>query len=243
MLPISLNVTDEFGKVIYQNAPLSAADIDCDETFWAVDCTRDYCKELRLATERAGEIMSIPYTVASCLAPFMGRLIDRVGRRAYLACTASILLLIVHASLALTMVTPSIPLMGQGIAYALYSSVLWPSVPLTVDKASTGTAFGIITAIQNIGLALCPLVVAFIYDRSNRYIPSVELFFTSCATAGALVGLALIMLDRRHGSKLNSIGSMETEEVEETLDEIWSENGETNRQEGVPTRTENDDVE
>jgi MFS family permease len=166
--------------------------------------------------------MSIPYIISGCLSPLLGRMIDRIGRRAMIASLASILLVAVHSSLALTRVNPVLPLIGQGVGYALYSSVLWPSVTLTVSKELTGTAFGTITSIQNIGLGLFPIIVATIYNHSGqRYIPHVEVFFACCAVIGSFLGIFLIILDRRTGNKLNSIdgkGDAIVESIESLAD-------------------------
>jgi len=34
-------------------------------------------------------------------------------------------------------------LVGIGIAYSIFASVIWPSAPLTVDEDVRGTAFGL----------------------------------------------------------------------------------------------------
>lgn len=224
VIPTSLNFPssdDQFSHHEDEES-LSANDIDCDESFWSDGCTRDYCNALHQATETSGRVMSIPYIISGCLSPLLGRMIDRVGCRATIASLASILLVAVHSSLALTRVNPVVPLIGQGLGYALYSSVLWPSVTLTVNKEMTGTAFGTITSIQNIGLALFPIVVAAIYNRAGqRYIPRVEVFFTCCAVIGSFLGVFLILLDRRTGNKLNSIdgkGDAVVESIESLAD-------------------------
>ena len=83
--------------------------------------------------------------------------------------------------------------------------MLWPSVPFTVEPKSVGTAYGLITAIQNSGLAAFPLIISALYDASDsKYIPNVELFFTGCAIAGVAVGIFLNIMDARNGGKLNS---------------------------------------
>ena len=68
------------------------------------------------------------------------------------------------------------------------------------------TAFGTITAIQNIGLALFPMIIAGIFTASgNMYIPNVEFFFVSCAVIGTVVGITLNVFDRRNGNILNGV--------------------------------------
>jgi len=72
-----------------------------------------------------------------------------------------------------------------------------PSVPLAVPKQYTGTAFGVITSMQSIGLALFSLVIAGIYSSSgNRYKPNVEFSFIARAGAGVVARILLNRLDR-----------------------------------------------
>lgn len=52
------------------------------------------------------------------------------------------------------------PLILLGIGYSVYAAALWSCIPFTVPKRLVGTAYGLCTAVQNIGLALSPLVAA-----------------------------------------------------------------------------------
>jgi len=213
LLPSSVNFTSsasgksgdwENEAYVYPN--LTTHDVKCNDPFWNSACTSDYCAKESDSTERTGKIMSIPYLISAVSSPPLGLLVDRIGRRALISSLASGLLFFVHLTMAVSHSSPVLPLVGQGIAYSCYAAVIWPSVPLTVDKKFTGTAFGVITSVQNIGLALFPLMIASIYKASgNTYIPNVEFFFMSCAGLGVLIGLLLNRLDRRYGGKLNGI--------------------------------------
>ena len=197
--------------------PKTDTKVACDKSFWADDCTKDYCNALHTATETAGRAMSIPYAVSAILSPPIGSLVDRIGRRAILAFLCSLTLMMVHLVLAFVPSSDAplwLPLIGQGIAYALFSAVIWPSVAMVVEKKMTGTAYGIILSMQNTGLALFPLLVATIYKHSNqRYLPNVELLFAACAAVGSIAGAPLYILDRRNGYKLNRIGVEENESL------------------------------
>lgn len=46
-----------------------------------------------------------------------------------------------------------------GIAYSIYASSLWPSIPLIVKPHALATAFGMCTSIQQVGLTLIPFLV------------------------------------------------------------------------------------
>jgi len=235
ILPSSVNHTlvdsersNEWEETSYVYPSLTSTNVDCGDPFWLDACTSDYCQKQHAATEHAGKIMSIPYLISALSSPPLGHLVDRVGRRAKIAVFSSCLLFAVHLTLALSASSPIGPMVGQGIAYSLYAAVLWPSVPLTVPKQFTGTAFGVITSIQNIGLAMFPLMIAGIYNASGqRYIPNVEFFFMSCAAAGVVVGVCMNKSDGRYGNKLNSVSKGDNDEEEEVvLGSLREEEGE-----------------
>lgn len=123
--------------------------------------------------------------------------------------------------MAVSDVSPIGPMVGQGIAYSAFAAVIWPSVPLVVEKRLTGLGYGVITAVQNAGLAGFPLVVATIYSVDDEYIPKVEFFFVSLACLGVLVGLYLNYYDMRNGGVFNNptakIGDEGDDDAYETL--------------------------
>jgi len=210
VLPLSIHVMDynstEFAwkKTSYIYDTLDASDIDCTDPFWSKACTQDYCQAQRKATEKTGRIMSIPYIMSIFLAPCLGHVVDRVQQRAILSIIASLIFVLVHMILACTQSSPILPLIQQGIAYALFASVIWPSIPLIIDAKYVGTAFGTIVAIQNIGLATFPMIIASIYNKSHhQFIPNVEYFFAALAACGLLAGIIIHVIDQRTGGRLN----------------------------------------
>ena len=214
------NMSSTWDKTEYVYPDLQPTNVHCGDDFWFEGCTVNYCIKEHGATEHAGKVMSIPYLISSISSPLMGHMVDKVGRRTILATIASVILLVVHLSLALTNISPVGPMLLQGTAYSLYAAVIWPSVPLTVTKQYTGTAYGVITSIQNIGLALFPLMIAGIFNMSGSYIPNVEIFFASCATAGVIVGLLMIRVDKKTGGKLNAISGGKKEETTNNGDNL-----------------------
>ena len=51
--------------------------------------------------------------------------------------------------------------------YSMMVSSLWPSVPYAVPSRLTGISFGLMTAMQNAGLATVPLIVGAILDANT----------------------------------------------------------------------------
>jgi MFS family permease len=102
-------------------------------------------------------------------------------------------------------------MVGQGLAYSAFAAVLWPSIPLVVEPRYTGLGYGIVTSVQNGGLALFPIIIAKIAnDHGGEYIPYAELFFISCGALGFVIGLYLNYYDYYHNSIFNKPTSKQT---------------------------------
>ena len=68
-----------------------------------------------------------------------------------------------------------------------------------------GLAYGLITSVNNFGLALFPIIVASIFNYSkSRYIPNCEYFFIFVSSAAFIIGIYLNYLDSKNGNVLNS---------------------------------------
>ena len=149
----------------------------------------------------AGGTTSIIIFASMCFAPFAGGLVDRIGRRASLMVLGALLMIPCYLVLGFTMVPPYLPMILLGAAFVLVPAAMWPSVPLIVEKNITGTAFGLMTMIQNAGLALFPYLNGRLRVATHSYAASMVMF----ATLGA-VGLAFALLlkraDTREGGAL-----------------------------------------
>uniref|UniRef100_K3WG66 Lysosomal dipeptide transporter MFSD1 n=1 Tax=Globisporangium ultimum (strain ATCC 200006 / CBS 805.95 / DAOM BR144) TaxID=431595 RepID=K3WG66_GLOUD len=178
--------------------------INCDDDAWKYGpLTKIYCAKKAEAAEKAATPMSIPYIISAVISPFLGFMVDRIGLRAVLALVAPISLTLVHVMLGLTKVSLYIPLVLQGISYSVFAAALWPSVPYVVEPKHVGSAYGAITSIQNVGLALFPLAVAEEYNHEGKYIPGVEMLFVTFGVLGSIVGVLLNIMDYQNGSVLN----------------------------------------
>jgi MFS family permease len=56
------------------------------------------------------------------------------------------------------------PMVMMGIAFSLIPAVMWPSVAIIVDQSKLGTAYGLMTMIQNMGLASFNLIIGWAND-------------------------------------------------------------------------------
>jgi MFS family permease len=153
----------------------------------------------------AGGISSIIIFASMILAPFAGKLVDKVGKRATLMIFGSLILIPSHLAMGLTRIYPAYPMMALGAAFVLVPAALWPSIPLMVKKERVGTAFGLMTAIQNIGMAVFPLVNGLLRDWTKSYTGSL-LMFAGLGVVGLVFALLLKRADRREGGILERAG-------------------------------------
>lgn len=54
-----------------------------------------------------------------------------------------------------------------GLGYSIFAAALWASIPYVVEARTVGTAFGITTAIQNIGMSFAPTLASMIHDKTS----------------------------------------------------------------------------
>jgi MFS family permease len=145
---------------------------------------------------------SIIIFASMCLAPFAGGLVDRIGRRASLMILGALLMIPCYLLLAFTMVPPRWPMFLLGASFVLVPAAMWPSVPLIVEKNRVGTAFGLMTMIQNIGLGLFPWLNGKLRDVTHDYTASM-LMFAGLGAVGLVFAVLLKRSDLRSGNVLD----------------------------------------
>jgi MFS family permease len=79
-------------------------------------------------------------------------MVDRVAKRSLFMMFGSLLLVPVYLMMAYADISLWVPMAMMGIAFSLVPAVMWPSVAYIVQENKLGTAYGLMTAIQNIGL-------------------------------------------------------------------------------------------
>jgi MFS family permease len=143
--------------------------------------------------EVGGNLSSILTLAAMIFTPLFGLLSDRIGKRSLLMMFGSLLIIPVYLFMAykIDLATPlglsgfininidffdihsaipaylMVPMAMMGIAFSLVPAVLWPSVAIIVDSSKLGTAYGLMTMIQNIGLFGFNLLIGFANDTAG----------------------------------------------------------------------------
>lgn len=120
-----------------------------------------------LSTHLAGALPSTVILATIVGTPLGGLFIDRFGRRATMMVAGSFLLMAVHLTLGLTMITPIVPLIVLGLAFSLVPAAMWPSIPFLVRHRQLGTAYGVMGMLQNVGLWGVPVVIGKLTEWTN----------------------------------------------------------------------------
>ncbi len=162
--------------------------------------------------EFGGFLSSMLTLFAMIATPIFGLWVDRIGKRALLMMFGSILLIPVYLLMAYTQINLYIPMAMMGVAFSLVPAVMWPSVAYIVDQAKLGTAYGLMTMIQNIGLFGFNLLIGWENDYSHADIsnPSgYHLMMWTFSILGFLGMLFAFLLHERetgpHGHGLETI--------------------------------------
>jgi len=157
-------------------------------------------------------ITSIVIFASMVFAPFAGNLVDRIGKRATMMIVGSLMLIPAHLIMGITHWNPLPSMIVLGAAFVLVPAAMWPSVPLVVEEKRVGTAFGLMTAIQNMGLGLFPLLNGKLRDVTGTY-TATQIMCASLGVAGLIFAFLLLASDRRHGGKLEQGTTKETESL------------------------------
>jgi len=166
--------------------------------------------------------LAIPNFVSIIASPSFGRVVDKVGRALNLILVASFMMVIAHGSLLILamewfLFSPIFAMLWLGVAYSLGAACLWPMLSVVIDKKMLGTAYGCMTAVQNAGLALFPMVIGFLQDsngiKDTKLQYTIPIFiFIGCAGVAILLTLVLIGLDKiQNGGKMNASGDRRRE--------------------------------
>lgn len=120
-----------------------------------------------VAVEKAGFFNSLLPLSAMIATPLFGLLVDRVGKRAWFMMFGSLLLMPVYLIMAYTNISLFVPVILMGISFSLIPAVMWPSVAYIVDQSRLGTAYALMTLIQQIGFFLLNLLIGKANDYSS----------------------------------------------------------------------------
>eukprot|EP01118_Nematostelium_gracile_P014379 TRINITY_DN5585_c0_g1_i1.p1 TRINITY_DN5585_c0_g1~~TRINITY_DN5585_c0_g1_i1.p1 ORF type:complete len:463 (+),score=112.64 TRINITY_DN5585_c0_g1_i1:40-1389(+) len=156
-----------------------------------------------LSQAKGDTFLSIPSLISAAISPFLGFAVDKIGFSLFWVLIASIGMIGVHLILALTHWHPIAPMIILGFSYSICAAALWPCVALVIPTHQLGSAYGLMTAMQNLGLAVAPLVVGFSLTKTNNNFTLMEFTFVGFGACSALFSVLVILLDIQAGRQLN----------------------------------------
>jgi MFS family permease len=153
----------------------------------------------------AGAMNSYVFLAAIFATPAFGWVCDRIGRYAPMLAFGALLLPLSIAVMALTHWSLWAATVMIGVSFSLVPAVMWPLTSKLVSPARLGTAVGLMSVVQNAGIAGANLVAGWLDDLAAAsaqnpagYRPMM-LFFGAVSTLG--FGFALLLwftAGRRH---------------------------------------------
>jgi MFS family permease len=120
-----------------------------------------------LTLQQAGVANSWVFFAAIFATPFFGLLADRFGHRALMLSFGTLLLPLTFVVLGLTNLNLWISTAMMGISFALVPAVIWPATTLIVEPRRLGSALGLITLIQALGMAASNLAAGKLADLAG----------------------------------------------------------------------------
>ena len=162
-----------------------------------------------LTLEAASTLNSHVFLAAMFATPVFGFLVDRLGRHGLLltigslALPLSFVLLAGHGAQGLSASTALL-----GISFSLVPAVLWPAIVGEVPPAQLGTAYGLMTALQQLGVFIANIVAGYINDSSGASVANpggydAMLWFFGVLSLAAFVCAALLWMRSRRGTALD----------------------------------------
>jgi MFS family permease len=120
-----------------------------------------------LTLQQAGIANSWVFFAAIFATPFFGLLADRLGHRALMLVFGTLLLPLTFVVLGLTHLSLWVTTVMMGVSWSLVPAVIWPATTLIVEPRRLGTALGLITLIQALGMALSNLAAGWLADKAG----------------------------------------------------------------------------
>jgi MFS family permease len=125
---------------------------------------------------KASQISSIIIFFSMILTPVFGALVDRWGKRGTVMVAGSLMMIPTYLLMGYTDLTPVIAMSIMGMAFALVPAAMWPSLPYIITESRLGSAYGLMTMIQNVGLTIYPYIIGWARDCTGNYSSAMMVF-------------------------------------------------------------------
>ena len=159
---------------------------------------------LDISAEEGAQLFSCFPILAMVLTPFLGFVLDRVGKGASMLMIGSVIMTACHLCFAFLL--PVFPykwlalliIVILGVSFSLVPAALWPSVPKIIDEKILGSAYCLIFWVQNIGLCFVPKIIGALKMSTGGYLVPM-IVFSSFGVLALLLSLVLKAEDIKKG--------------------------------------------
>jgi MFS family permease len=117
--------------------------------------------------EQAGVLLSYLPLTAMIATPLFGLLVDRIGQRSLLLAFGSLLIAPAYLLLARRGIPLLLPVALMGLAFSLIPAVLWPAVAYLVEERRLGTAYSLMTLLQQLGFFAVSSLLGWANDHGQ----------------------------------------------------------------------------
>jgi MFS family permease len=124
-----------------------------------------FMESWQLTRETAGQFNSVLPFAAMIATPLFGLLVDKIGKRALFMVFGSFLIMPVFLMMAYHLTPLAVPVAMMGIAFSMIPAVMWPSVAYIVEERRLGTAYAVMTLVQQLGVMGMPVAIGYLNDR------------------------------------------------------------------------------
>ncbi len=159
------------------------------------------------AREVAGNFNGNLPLAAMIATPLFGLLVDKVGRRALFMMVGSLVLTPVYLLMACSDMTLWVPMTLMGISFSLIPAVMWPSVAYIVDEKRLGSAYALMTLIQQIGMIALNWLIGVVNDAMGAGATKPQGYalgmwiFSALGLVGLFFAIKLWQVDRRPAAR------------------------------------------
>jgi MFS family permease len=167
-----------------------------------------------LAHQQAGRFASLLPLSSMVATPLLGFLSDRIGKRATLLMAAALVLMPAFVLMGYTHVSLWVPLCMMGVALSVIPAVMWPSVAYLVKPSRLGTAYALMTLVEQVGFFAMNLLIGSANDSQRAGLGHVEgyrvglLIFSGLAVTGFI--FTALLLKREKGPQGHGLETITT---------------------------------
>jgi len=151
----------------------------------------------------------------------LGILVDKIGKRGLLMFFSAFFVIFAHLTICVMedSVAPFAnntivyPLVAMGIFYAIYTTLIWPSISLVCDKKLRGTAYGFAGSMQAGGLAILSVANGWIHDHTMEVHKGyfwTEVFLLTLSVIALVINGIIFIKDKRRGTGLDLVGGRDS---------------------------------